>query len=139
MVKPLEPETLARSGTEDGEQTALFAWAALPAVRDKYPSLRWAFAVPNGGLRDKRTANRLRATGLKPGVPDIYLPLRRGAWPGLWIELKRPASEGKRKGVVSDEQAEWINWLKGQGYAVMVAYGWIEARDTLIQYLEWKE
>ena len=44
------------------------------------------------------------------GVPDLFVP----AW-GLWIEMKRT-----KGGVVSVEQADWIEYLQGLGYAAVV-------------------
>lgn len=134
----ITPEQLAKSGSEDGHQAALFCWIALN--KEEYPELDWAFAVPNGGKRDKRTANRLKATGVKSGVPDIFLPVRRGHFPGLWVELKRPELKPKRegsKGGVSDEQNEYKKHLISQGYGVYVAYGYEDARDTMIAYLNY--
>lgn len=37
---------------------------------NKHPELRWLFAVPNGGHRNKVAASKLKAEGVKPGVPD---------------------------------------------------------------------
>ena len=137
----ITPESYAKD-SEESHQIALFMWAALPEVRSRYPELRWLAHVPNGGQRSKSQGARLKAGGVKPGVPDLILPLRKILWAGLWIELKKPTQKPVRvgsKGGVSDEQSEWIAWLRSQGYACMVAYGWLEARDCLVQYLEWKE
>src|SRR6266576_1994743 len=68
----MTPEQLALSGSENAEQTALFCWAGLNQI--KYPPLKWMFAVPNGGFRFKREAGRLKAGGVKAGVPDVVLP-----------------------------------------------------------------
>lgn len=135
----ITPEQLAASGTEDGNQAALFCWAAINRV--KYPELKWLFAIPNGGKRDKRTANKLKATGVKSGVLDTFLPVKRGHFSGLFIELKRIERKAKKatsKGGVTDEQDEWRKHLLSQGFGVYVAYGWEDARDCLISYLEWK-
>ncbi len=93
------------------------------------------FAIPNGGLRHKATATRLKAEGAKSGVPDIFLPVARNNCHGLFIELKRPKSEGKNKGIVSQKQNEWIDKLREQGYGACSCEGWIAARDVLVQYL----
>ncbi len=45
----------------------------------------FAFAVPNGGARDAKTGKKLKAEGVKPGVPDIAL-LINGA--PHFLELK---------------------------------------------------
>lgn len=47
------------------------------------------FHVPNGGLRSKATAGKLKAMGARPGVPDFYLHWRDGGTAyTAWIELK---------------------------------------------------
>lgn len=138
----IKPEDLAKSGTEDGHQSALFCWSSLPEVRQKYPDLRWLFAIPNGGFRDPITANKLKATGVKSGVLDICLLLRRGEYAALWIELKRPKSvtaKGKKRaaGEISDEQKLWLDHARSQGHGAVLCVGWIEARDIIIQYLNY--
>lgn len=57
------------------------------------------------------------------------------AWHGLYIELKRPDSVGKKSGNTSDVQNVWIEQLRVSGYAVEVCVGWLEARACIIKYL----
>lgn len=128
----ITPEQLAINGSEDAHQLALFCWCALNIT--EYPELRWLYHIPNGGSRDKREAAKLKAMGVKPGVSDLCLPVKRGAYSGLYIELKK-----LKGGKVSPEQREWLDHLRSQGFGAMVCYGWIEARDVLIEYLKWKE
>jgi len=119
----MTPEQLAANGTEAGHQKALFAWAALSG----YPELKWMFHIQNA------SANRsAKVVGVKAGVPDIHLPISKGGYKGLWIELK----VGKNK--ASDKQNEWIDFLRSQGYIVGICYGWEEARDYIIRYIEMK-
>ena len=58
----------------------------------KYPELELMYAIPNGGKRHIHTAVVLKQTGVKSGVPDIFLPVRRGKH-GLFIEMKRKKVE----------------------------------------------
>ncbi|MBB5046858.1 hypothetical protein HNR60_001607 [Rhodopseudomonas rhenobacensis] len=51
-----------------------------------------AYAIPNGGYRAKREAERLRDEGVTPGVPDIYI-LWRGR--SYYIEMKSQAGREK--------------------------------------------
>lgn len=138
------PEQLAKSGSEDAHQTALFCWAA------QHPqactNLRWLHAIPNGGSRGDNAQSRairgakLKATGVKTGVSDIMLPLRRGPYCGLYIELKRPElkpKSAKAKGAASDEQLEFGAYVKTQGYGFIVCYGWNEAATVIEQYLNY--
>lgn len=122
----ITPEQLCRSGSEDGHQLALFCWCATSGI----PELKWLFHIPNGGSRHIAEAGKLKAMGVKSGVPDIFLPIGRNGFKGLWIELKKPV-----KGIVSKEQHEWLDFLFTQGYATLVCFGWIEARDCLLEYL----
>ena len=135
----MTPKILAKSGSEDSHQSALFCWAQLN--KNEYPELQWMFAIPNGGWRDKRTAGKLKATGVKAGVPDICLPIKRGQFSGLWIELKAPAAIVNGKiiklaGKATPEQKVWIDMLRCQGYDAVICVGWEQARDLLIGYLE---
>jgi len=59
--------------TENQEQAALFEWARLSEKR--HPELKLLHHIPNGGARDGRTGAVLKRTGVKPGVPDICLPV----------------------------------------------------------------
>ena len=115
--------------TENQEQAALFEWAE--AASGKYPELRLLHAIPNGGLRDGRTAAVLQRTGVKSGVPDIHLPIPRGEYAGLWVELKR-----QKGGVVSANQRIWLNRLNANGSKAVVCNGWEAARDEIERYLE---
>lgn len=102
-------------------------------VKD-YPDLKWLYHCPNGGSRNKAEASKLKAMGVKSGVPDLMLPIKRGGYSGLFIELKKI-----KGGKVSEEQREWLDHLRSQGFGAIVCYGWLEAKQTLIDYLNWKE
>jgi hypothetical protein len=114
--------------TEHQEQVALFEWAAFQEC--VWPELRLLHAIPNGGKRDKVTAARLKAEGVKPGVPDVCLPVPRGDKHGLYIEMKR-----RKGGSVSADQLKWIESLMRQGYECHVCRGCEEARLTILAYL----
>lgn len=101
---------------------------------------RWLHAIPNGGLRDKITAGKLKAEGVKRGIPDVFLPVPlRSATAfhcGLYVEMKRPKSAGKAKGSTSEVQDEAIGYLRHIGYAVSVCFDWIAAAKELQSYVE---
>lgn len=112
---------------EHDEQVALFRWAGYKTR--EIPELCFLFAIPNGGARHIAVARKLKAEGVKAGIPDIFLPVVRGAYHGLFIEMK----VGKNK--LTGPQEEWHVVLKGQGYRVEVCYGWEAAKDVLEDYL----
>ncbi len=137
--KVIRPEDLA-GDSEHSQQVALFAWAALNV--GKYPALAYMFAIPNGGLRDVRTATSLKAEGVKSGVCDIFLPMwgytlkQDNRYFGCFIEMKIEKYRNRKNGGCSDEQIDFIDWIVGNGYYCTVAYNWEEAKDILVNYLE---
>lgn len=114
---------------EADEQEALFRWAAYEAGR--WPELRLLYHVPNGGSRNLVEAARLKAQGVRPGVPDICLPVARAGLHGLYIELKR-----RRGGRLSGDQRAWIEALRRAGYRALVCEGFDAARAAILEYLE---
>lgn len=114
--------------TEDQEQSALFMWAAYQ--RGKYPELDLLYHIPNGGKRNIVTAAKLKAQGVKAGVPDLFLPVARNGCHGLYIEMKRI-----RGGKLSPQQTSWMDALQRQGYAVAVCKGAEEAQSVILNYL----
>lgn len=114
--------------TEHAEQVALMRWADLESR--KYPELELIMAVPNGARTSMSVAVRLKAEGLRAGFPDITLPVARGNYHGMMIEMKR-----LRGGTVSDAQKWWIDGLRNQGYYAIVCRGWKEAAIAIESYL----
>ena len=110
--------------TEHQEQQAIFDWAEWQ--QNNTPELALLHAIPNGQYRKGQRPE----PGLKSGVPDMFLPVCRDGWAGLYIELK----VGKNK--PSDNQSWWIEQLRQQGYHVVVCYGFEEAKPVIEQYLD---
>ena len=115
--------------TESVEQHCIFRWEVFQS--GKYPELDLLYHVPNGGKRGKAEAGRFKAEGVKSGVPDICLPVARGAYHGLYVELKR-----RKGGKTSPKQAEWLERLSGEGYYVALCAGWEQAAAKILEYLE---
>lgn len=113
---------------EEIEQEHVFLWASME--ERAYPELAMLYAIPNGGKRAIKTAVALKKQGVKRGVPDMCLPVARGGYHGLYIELKR-----QKGGVVSDEQREWIAALNTQGYKAIICHGAEEAIEQIRGYL----
>lgn len=113
--------------SEHDEQKALFQWAKWNEGR--YPELKWLFAIPNGGYRHIATAVRLKASGVKKGVFDIMLPVARGGYHGLFIEMKVD------KNKLTESQAEFQQFLIKQNYKASVCYSMEEAKDAIMRYL----
>jgi hypothetical protein len=97
--------------------------------------LRWQarddvmwFHIPNGELRDKRAAAKLKAMGVRPGVADLLF-----IWCGisglrvLFLELKAP----KRK--PSDIQNDFATLAR----KIRCHYEWADNVDDAWKILEW--
>ena len=121
-----------RSEREHREQVAFFTWAAY--ARAEHAELDLLFAVPNGGHRHGAVAAKLRAEGVRPGVPDVCLPVaQRGeggrCYNALWIEMKAPG------GGLRPAQRRWRELLIRHGGAYRVCRSWVEAREVTLAYL----
>jgi hypothetical protein len=114
--------------TEAQEQTAVFNWAAVMVRR--WPELRLMYHVPNGGSRNPKEARNLKQQGVKPGIPDICLPVARKGYHGLYIEMKR-----RKGGKISAEQAQMLGDLREQGYCAWVCKGANDAIELITEYL----
>ena len=114
--------------SESEEQIALFDWAGY--LVKQHPELALLYHIPNGGHRHRTTAIRLKAEGVKSGVPDVCLPVARGGFHGLYIEMKA----GKNK--PTDNQRRWLEDLTEQGYYAAVCHGWEAASEILLKYLK---
>lgn len=108
---------------EAREQQALFQWAAY------IPELKWLFAIPNGGSRNRLEAINLKRQGVKAGVSDIMLPRPNKYYHGLYIEMKY----GKNK--PSDKQKDFLKYVNNIGYCGVVCYGFEAAKSVIERYL----
>ena len=117
---------------EARHQINIIKWSQQPSIRSRWPELKLLYHIPNetdGG------ASRVaidKAMGVRKGVPDLCLPVARGKYHGLYIELKNET------GKTSVEQDWWGEQLLGQGYFWEVCHGWQSAVRVLEWYLELK-
>jgi hypothetical protein len=125
-MPPAKPK-IKRNNDEDHEQMRFNMWF------DKFlwkKGCRW-FHPPNGGGRTMTEGVKLKAMGVKRGVPDIIVPMSRKGRHGLVIELKRV------DGVASDvrsEQKEWLTWFGEQGWETHVCFGFEAAKKVVEAY-----
>lgn len=117
---------------EHAEQVVLLHWWEAQA-RAKGIDPEHLFAIPNGGNRNAKTGARLKAEGVRAGVPDLMLAIPNGAYGGLFIEMKR-----QQGGKLGKKQKNMLAILSRAGYAVRVCYGFEDAKNTICLYLGWK-
>lgn len=113
---------------EGQEQAALMRELQL-----RFPAaFKLIYHVPNGGHRVKAVAAKLKAQGVKAGIPDLVLPMARGGYFGLYIEFKAmPPFDAP----VSASQDACIQALTDQGYLAIVCRGRIDAVEAIRAYL----
>ena len=125
-TRPYAPRMPGR--TEADEQKAVMDWAR--HMSGKWPALERLFHIPNVGSRNLAEAAKLKRMGVRPGVPDLFLPYPCGGWSGLWLELK--TEEGRPTPV----QREWIGYLRSVGYCAYICHNAGEAINALEAYLQ---
>ncbi len=91
------PQKNKRKSPEEDLHRQCIEWVSL--MEKSNPILISMTHVPNGGKRPNGEAGKLKAMGVKPGFPDLFLPKKNLNWQGLAIELKSPV------GVMSTAQS----------------------------------
>lgn len=87
------------------------------------------YAIANGGQRHPGVARKLKAEGVKPGIPDIHLPVARKGYHGLYIEMKWG------KNGLTEKQKSMHELLSKEGNLVLTCYGFDEAKAAIDDYL----
>lgn len=118
--------------SEYDEQVAIFAWAILNEY--KYPCLDMLHGSIMGGTGIKPALlNKLKKAGMKKGKPDINLPVARGGYIGLWIELKRRGGPDP-----TEDQIRWLIRLAEEGHFCVCCKGSDAAIRTIKRYVDGK-
>lgn len=109
--------------SEDQEQRTVVDWLKAHRIRH--------YATPNMAQRSYKLAQWYKLLGMSAGVPDLCIPVPKGPYHGMYIEMKSKAKSAK----TSQAQEEWINYLSAVGYFVPVCRGADEAIAQLNHYL----
>lgn len=105
--------------SEDKLQAKLFQWVWNSQIIPR--GCMWA--VPNGGKRDKITANTLKATGVVSGVWDLHV-----FYKGKFFIIETKTQTGK----LSNSQKEWKDMMISQGLAKYYIYRNLEEGKKII-------
>lgn len=112
----------AKFWAESNAQVAIVSF-----LRRSLPASYRVISVPNGRFAaEPRTIARLKREGLTPGVWDLLI-LRNDGW---FASLEVKAG----KGVPSDEQKEWGNWLSSGGSSAAIVRSLEEAIAALTAF-----
>lgn len=109
-------------------QCACFEYIRL-LEKTKFPELALAFHPENEGKRTKAQQGRALRAGLKAGVPDICIPVARGKYHGLYIELKHG------RGRLTKSQQEYGGNLVLQGNKFLMLNNFDDFKIVLDAYL----
>ena len=111
-------------------QSALITWARNPAVMAKYPGINLLEGSLNGVKLTAAQAGKAKAAGMLKGSHDLRLPVPRGGFTGLSIELKA----GKNK--PTPEQIAYGEALIEHGWKVLYIWNyWEEVKDEIERYM----
>lgn len=119
---------MQRHQYEAAEQIKLFRWVDFAV--NQYPELEMLYHIPNGGSRNPIEAANLKRQGVRAGVPDLCLPIARGKYHGLYIEMKY----GDNK--PTENQKRWLRDLQRYGYATSICYSAETAIADIEKYLK---
>lgn len=112
------------------EQCIIFRWAEMQEAQ--YPELKLLKADLNGVRLTIGQAMKAKRAGMKKGYPDMFLPIQRNGYAGLFIELK----VGKNQ--PTKEQKKWLTELGKQGYKTCCCWGAEAAITAIKQYMGWQ-
>lgn len=128
VAKTGEPIKLKRRNAQPEaiEQAKVIAWAR--ANERNYPFLWMLHSSLNGVKMTKAQAVRAIAQGMKKGVADLFLPVKKGVYSGLYIEMK------SEKGRTSIDQSKFLTAVSENDYLAHICYSAVEAIDKIKGY-----
>lgn len=111
-------------GNPEHDGQAEYFLTGVPRLKEQHPASAHLFdltyANPNwmgAGKSTFRVAQMLKAEGKKAGIPDLFHPVARFAYHGLYVENKIGTER------MSDDQLDWALRFQRQSYAVVVCRG----------------
>ena len=119
--------TYIKRNSEDTEQETVIQWAKI--CEGKWPELALLYHTPNGGKRNAKEAAKLKRMGVLAGVADLHLPVARGRYHGLYIEMKYD------DGRILESQKAFMKAAAAQNYYCIVCYSAADAIEVLDLYM----
>ena len=125
----IKPRTKRNAAQPEAiEQAKVIAWAR--ANENNYPYLWMLHSSLNGVKMTKAQAGRAIAQGMLSGVPDLFLPVPKNGYHGLFIEMKYGSNK------VTENQEKFLQNAANVGYAISVCYSANEAIKRIEDYYE---
>jgi len=86
--------------------------------------------IPNEGKRETITGKNLQSIGMIAGVADLFIPIARNGYHGIWIEVK------SQKGHLSESQRIFLSRMEQQGYLTATVRSLEQFQDIVNRYLK---
>ena len=113
---------------ESAHQQQVIEWARMASRSAKYPMLEMLHCSLNGVKLSKPQAGIAKGQGMLSGVPDLFLPVPRGKYHGLYIEMKHGDN------TLTENQKKFLQNAANVGFAVSVCYSAQEAIKRIEDY-----
>ena len=115
---------------ESAYQTQVVEWSrwAHKANPSRYPMLNMLHCSLNGVKLSGTQAKVAKGQGMLSGVPDLFLPVPKNGYHGLFIEMK------SEKGRVTENQHWFLSNADSLGYKTVVCYSAKEAISAIEAY-----
>ncbi|HDY87297.1 MAG TPA: hypothetical protein ENH82_04170 [bacterium] len=119
--------------TESIQQIQLISWWKL-----QYPG-KIIFSIPNGSwlygdrVTRAKIMRKMKAEGLLKGVSDLFIPIPKDEYSGLFIEMKNIC---KTSCSVSGDQVWFLDQMRVAGYRAEWCAGFDKAREIITEYMK---
>jgi len=117
---------------ESAHQAQVVEWSrwAFKANPARYPHLEMLHCSLNGVKLSGTQAKIAKGQGMLSGVPDLFLPVPKNGFHGLFIEMK------SEKGRLSTNQHWFLTNADSLGYKTAVCYSAKEAISAIQAYYD---
>ena len=113
---------------ESIQQAQVIEWSKWAYKTGKYPMLNMLHCSLNGVKLSGTQAKIAKGQGMLSGVPDLFLPVPKNGFHGLFIEMK------SEKGRVTENQHWFLTNADSVGYKTVICYSAKEAISAIEAY-----
>ena len=115
---------------ESAHQAQVVEWSRWAYKTGKYPLLNMLHCSLNGVKLSGTQAKIAKGQGMLSGVPDLFLPVPKNGYHGLFIEMK------SEKRCLTENQQWFLGNAESVGYKTVGCYGSKEAIAAIQAYYE---
>ena len=115
---------------ESVHQAQVVEWSRWAYKTGKYPMLNMLHCSLNGVKLSGTQAKIAKGQGMLSGVPDLFLPVPKNGYHGLFIEMK------SEKGRVTENQHWFLTNAESLSYKTVICYSAKEAISAIQAYYD---